>query len=86
LWAGNRVYLLIVYWRSYDALPAVRHSGGIDKEYDAEKSVPDFQPYAEFYINETEKARDELECLDVPFGPTSRRGEVYRPGPQRKSK
>jgi hypothetical protein len=40
----------------------------IDKEYDAEKSVPDFQRYAEFYINETEKARDELECLDVPFG------------------
>ena len=41
----------------------------IDKEYDAEKSVPDFQPYAEFCINESEKARDELECLDVPFGP-----------------
>ena len=30
----------------------------IDKEYDAEKSVPDFQPYAEFCINESEKARD----------------------------
>ena len=41
----------------------------IDQEYDAEKSVPDFQPYAEFCINESEKARDEPECLDVPFGP-----------------
>jgi choline dehydrogenase-like flavoprotein len=28
LCAGIRVYLLIVYWRSYDALPTVRHSGG----------------------------------------------------------
>ena len=43
----------------------------IDKEYDVEKSVPDFQSYAEFNINESKKARDELECLlDVPFGPT----------------
>ena len=43
----------------------------IDKEYDVEKSAPDFQRYAEFNINESKKARDELECLlDVPFGPT----------------
>jgi arylformamidase len=43
----------------------------IDKEYDVEKSVPDPQRYAEFNINESKKARDELECLlDVPFGPT----------------
>jgi arylformamidase len=43
----------------------------IDKEYDVEKSAPDFQRYAEYYINESKKARDELECiLDVPFGPT----------------
>jgi arylformamidase len=43
----------------------------IDKEYDVEKSVSDFQRYAEFNINESKKARDELECLlDVPFGPT----------------
>src|ERR1700719_4748145 len=43
----------------------------VDKEYDVEKSVPDFQRYAEFNINESKKARDELECLlDVPFGPT----------------
>lgn len=44
----------------------------IDKEYDVEKSAPDFQRYAEFNINESKKARDELECLlDVPFGPTA---------------
>jgi len=43
----------------------------IDKEYDVETSVPDFQRYAEFNINESKKARDELECLlDVPFGST----------------
>src|SRR3984957_1599420 len=43
----------------------------IDKEYDVEKSVSDFQRYAEFNINESKKARDELECLlDVPFGST----------------
>src|ERR1700720_3769523 len=43
----------------------------IDEEYDVEKSVPDFQRSAEFNINESKKARDELECLlDVPFGPT----------------
>ena len=43
----------------------------IDEEYDVEKSAPDFQRYAEFNINESKKARDELECLlDVPFGPT----------------
>jgi arylformamidase len=43
----------------------------IDKEYDVEKSMPDFQRYVEFNINESKKARDELECLlDVPFGPT----------------
>src|ERR1700737_3643230 len=42
----------------------------IDKEYDVENSAPDFQRYAEFNINESKKARDELECLlDVPFGP-----------------
>jgi len=43
----------------------------IDKEYDVENSAPDFSTYAEFNINESKKARDELECLlDVPFGPT----------------
>ena len=43
----------------------------IDKEYDVEKSVPDIQRYAEFNMNESKKARNELECrLDVPFGPT----------------
>src|ERR1700686_5495434 len=43
----------------------------IDKEYAVDKSVPDFQRYAEFKINESKKARDEPECLlDVPFGPT----------------
>ena len=43
----------------------------IDKEYDVENSAPDFQRHAEFNINESKKARDELECLlDVPFGPT----------------
>ena len=43
----------------------------IDKEYNVEKSAADFQRYADFYVNESKKARDELECLlDVPFGPT----------------
>jgi acetyl esterase/lipase len=43
----------------------------IDKEYDVEKAAPDFHRYAEFNINESKKARDELESLlDVPFGPT----------------
>jgi hypothetical protein len=43
----------------------------IDKEYDVEKSVPDFQRYADFNINESKRARGELECLlDMRFGPT----------------
>src|SRR6202140_733586 len=43
----------------------------IDKEYNVEKSAAAFQRYADFYINESKKARDEPECLlDVPFGPT----------------
>src|SRR5258708_18677215 len=43
----------------------------IDKEYNVEKSAADFQRHADFYVNESKKARDELECLlDVRFGPT----------------
>src|SRR4029077_5420283 len=35
------------------------------------KSVPDFQRYAEFNINESKKARDELKCLpEEPIGST----------------
>ena len=30
----------------------------IDREYDVEKSAPDFQRYAEFNIDESKKARD----------------------------
>src|SRR5271167_823253 len=42
----------------------------IDEEYDVEKSAY-FPLYAEFYVKESKKARDELESLlDVPFGPT----------------
>ena len=43
----------------------------IDREYDVEASVPDFRPYATFFIEESRKAREDLRpLLDVPFGPT----------------
>lgn len=43
----------------------------IDAQYDVEKSVPDFLIYANFYGQESQKTREELDCrLDVPYGPT----------------
>lgn len=43
----------------------------IDAQYDVEKSVPDFSIYADFYEQESQKARTGLEChLDIPYGPT----------------
>ena len=43
----------------------------IDQAYNVELSVPDFSIYADLYINESARARAELDCLlDVPFGPT----------------
>ena len=43
----------------------------IDAAYDVQASVEDFGVYVDFYVNESARARDELECmLDIPFGPT----------------
>lgn len=43
----------------------------IDAAYNVELSVPDFSIYRDLYINESARAREELDCiLDVPFGPT----------------
>ncbi|MGR8947019.1 MAG: alpha/beta hydrolase [Gammaproteobacteria bacterium] len=43
----------------------------IDAEYNVEFSVDDFSVYVDLYLNESARAREELECLlDVPFGPT----------------
>jgi len=43
----------------------------IDREYDVESAVPDFGRYAAFFVEESARARRELDCaLDVPFGPT----------------
>ena len=43
----------------------------IDKNYNVELSVPDFGIYRDLYINESARARAELNChLDVQFGPT----------------
>ena len=43
----------------------------IDKAYNVELSVPDFSIYADLYINESARAREELDYLpDVSFGPT----------------
>ena len=43
----------------------------IDAAYDVQASVDDFGVYVDFYVNESARARDELDChLDIPFGPT----------------
>jgi len=43
----------------------------LDEQYDVESAVDDFGAYAEFFVEESETAREELEShLDVPFGPT----------------
>ena len=43
----------------------------IDTEYDPERGVPDFGRYVDFFVGESEKAREDLDCiLDERFGPT----------------
>ena len=43
----------------------------IDDQYEIERSVADPKPYFEQFVNESAKARKDLDCLlDVPFGPT----------------
>jgi arylformamidase len=43
----------------------------IDLEYDVEASVPDFTIYANMFVGESEKVRQEMNCmLDVRFGPS----------------
>lgn len=43
----------------------------IDDQYNVERWVEDPKPYFEFFVGESAKARDDLDCmLDVPFGPT----------------
>lgn len=43
----------------------------LDEQYDVESAVDDFGEYAEFFIGESEQAREDLtNHLDVPFGPT----------------
>jgi arylformamidase len=43
----------------------------LDDQYDMAESVPDYEGYADFYVEESREAREELDChLDVPFGPT----------------
>ncbi len=43
----------------------------IDREYDVERMVPDFGPYAKHFIDGSAKARAELPSkLDLRFGPT----------------
>jgi len=43
----------------------------IDAEYNVETSVPDFMIYADLFIGESAKARDNMDChLGVRFGPT----------------
>jgi arylformamidase len=43
----------------------------LDEQYNLRESVPDFPSYAQFYEEQSQKTREQLECLlDVPFGPT----------------
>lgn len=43
----------------------------IDAEYQVEHSVPDFSIYADMFIGESAKAREEMDCmLGLRFGPT----------------
>ncbi|MFT4563118.1 MAG: arylformamidase [Gammaproteobacteria bacterium] len=43
----------------------------IDLEYDVEVNVPDFTIYADMFVGESEKVRQDLNCmLDVRFGPS----------------
>jgi arylformamidase len=55
----------------------------IDREYDVERMVPDFRPYAKHFIEESAKARAELPSkLDLRFGPTLDEYIDYFPAPQ----
>ncbi|GEL17205.1 alpha/beta hydrolase [Pseudonocardia asaccharolytica] len=50
---------------------AFRSREELNQQYDIEVSVPDFGAYAEQYVGESARARDELTChLDVSYGPT----------------
>jgi arylformamidase len=43
----------------------------LDAQYNMGDSVPDYQSYVEFYVEESKKAREKLDChLDISFGPT----------------
>ncbi len=43
----------------------------LDVQYNLRESVPDFPYYAEFFVEQSQKTREQLDCrLDVPFGPT----------------
>jgi arylformamidase len=43
----------------------------LDKDFDVEKSVPDFMVYARAWFARAEETRAKLECrLQVPYGPT----------------
>lgn len=43
----------------------------LDKEYDIDASVEDFIPITTKFVEDSAKAREELECtLDIPYGPT----------------
>lgn len=44
----------------------------LDAQYNVGEAVEDYERYAEFYVEESERAREDLAChLDVPFGPTT---------------
>jgi arylformamidase len=43
----------------------------LDAQYNMANSVPDYQNYAKFYVEESKETREQLDChLDVSFGPT----------------
>ena len=43
----------------------------LDAQYNLSASVPDFERYAQLYVEESRVVRENFECqLDVPFGPT----------------
>ncbi|PSP84734.1 esterase [Halobacteriales archaeon QS_1_68_17] len=43
----------------------------LDEQYDVESAVDDFGEYAAFFVEQSERAREDLDCdLDVPYGPT----------------
>ncbi len=52
----------------------------IDRQYDVEGSVPDFGIYVKYFLENSERIRDQLDpTLDVPYGPTaSEHVDIYR--------